>query len=290
MKVNLVYDVTNFVLKQGNIIDKLRIAAADYNVPSELKDEILKYLKAIINEDGGVPFEVQPGVPSAVKTTAEVLTLLLKLNWGTPELIDMMVQFIVSRQKSDGGFAETLNLNSYIEDRYGATEGREWYPVGKSITWLTGKALEALCLAKYADDERLRRARDFLIYSQNEDGHWPDYKELDVSDPLGTGNILPALVAMEVGPGNKVYEGARAALYQHLKHAIEEKNLFDMVDLIAIAPPKNKHETQIFKDAIPLLLETQRNDGGWSGIGMKKSDPELSAYLAMVVAICGEYA
>ncbi len=290
MKVNLVYDVTDFVLKNGNIIDKMRIAAAGYDVPSDLKDETLNYLKAIINEDGGLPFELQPGAPSSVKTTAEVLTLLIRLEWGSSDLIEIMSRFLVSRQKSDGGFAETLNLNSYIEDRYGATEGREWYPVGKSITWLTGKALEALVLAKYDDAERLRRARDFLIYSQNEDGHWPDYKDLDVSDPLGTGNILPALVAMDIGPGNKTYENARAALYQHLKHAVDEKNIFDLVDLVAIVPPKNEHEKKIFERAIPILLETQHNDGGWCAIGMKKSNPELTAQLAMVIAICGEYA
>ena len=93
-----------------------------------------------------------------------------------------MATFLVSRQKQDGGFGEALNLDSYIEDKYGITEGREWYPVGKSITWLTGKCLEALVLSNYDDQERIRRARDYLLYSQNEDGHWPDFKDSKESD------------------------------------------------------------------------------------------------------------
>ncbi len=289
MKVNLAYDVKSFVLEHGSIIDKLRLAAAGFDLPSDVKEELIKYLRAIINDDGGVPFEVIPKAPSSVKTTAEILTLLINLGWDIGDLKDRMVKFLVSRQKSDGGFAETLNLNSYIEDRFGAPDGREWYPVGKSITWLTGKALEALCLAKYDDEERLRRARDFLVYSQNEDGHWPDYKDHKESDPLGTGNILPALIAVGLASDHKTYKNARAALFQHLKSSVEEKSMYDMIDLLAVAPPQTKQEKQVFKDAINLIIESQRNDGGWCVIGSKKSNPDLTAQLALVVKKCSKY-
>jgi len=288
LKVNLVYDVKSFVLENGNVLDKLRIAAAGYEIPEETTRELIAIVRAIMNEDGGVPFDVKPGAPSSAKTTAEILTLLIQLGWDVGNLVDRMVKFLVSRQKNDGGFAETMNLNSYIEDKFGATEGREWYPVGKSITWLTGKALEALCLAKYEDEERLRRARDFLLYNQYEDGHWPDYVGHAESDPLGTGNILPALRAVGVSEDNEVYVNGRAALFQHLKHSIESGFTFDMVDLAAVVPPKTDLEREIVVQGIELIVRTQRSDGGWCVVGSKKSNPDLSAQLALVVKRCAE--
>jgi squalene cyclase len=197
-----------------------------------------------------------------------------------------MADFLISRQKHDGGFAETLNLDHLIEDKYGVSMGREWYPVGKSVMWLTGKALEALCLASYKDEERLRRARDFLLYSQHEDGHWPDYKGQDISDPLGTGNILPALRAVGVPSDHKVYKNGRAALMQHLLESVEQSSTYDMVDLYAVRDATNGKEREVLDRGINLILNSQNSDGGWAPEGSKKSDPELSSLLAAVVNTC----
>ncbi len=284
--VNLLYDTKNYILRNGNIAEKLRITNAGFDVPSDTIESWIKELESLVNNDGGVPFDFQKGNPSSVKVTAEVLPLILKFEDQHSDLVKGMIQFLVSRQKNDGGFAETLNLDALIEDKYGSTWGRDWYPVGKSITWLTGKALEALCLAGYENTERLRRARDFLMYSQNEDGHWPDYIERDESDPLGTGNILPALREVDVPVDNKVYEDARAALLHHLASAVENKSVSDMVDLTAVGPPKNDKEREVLRKGMDLISKTQNEDGGWSLMGSKKSDPELSSLLAYVANKC----
>ncbi len=287
--VNLVYDVQSFVLKTGNVLDKLRLAAAGYELPAEVLQEMLSTLRAIVNDNGGVPFDVRPGAPSAVKTTAEVLMQLVELDEDVSDLTSRMMQFLVSRQKRDGGFSETLNLDPFIEDKFGDGEGRQWYPVGKSITWLTGKALEALCRAGYVNQERIRKARDFLLYSQYEDGNWPDYKGQKESDPLGTGNILPALLAAGVDKNNEVYRNGRAALYQHLKRSVEAGYTYDMVDLIAVIPPESDPEREVIKRGVELIVRTQRNDGGWCLYGSTKSNPDLSAQLALAVARCSPY-
>jgi squalene cyclase len=201
-----------------------------------------------------------------------------------------MVKFLISRQKNDGGFSESLKLDPYIEDKWGGGIGRAHYPVAKSVTWLTGKALEALCLVEYDDDERLKRARDFLLYNQYEDGHWPDYIGGEESDPLGTGNILLGLKAMGINSDNKVYQDGRAALLQHLKDAVETKSTFDMMDLTAVGKPKTELEEEVLRSGVELIIESQNEDGGWSPLGSKKSDPELSSILSFIAMKLDKFA
>ena len=284
--IELHYNLEEFILTNGSIADKLRLLSAGYDIESQLQEETLDQLGNTLNPDGGVPFNMAPGNPSSVKETAEILSMIHKYKDSHQHLVQQMIGFLVARQKNNGGFAETLNLNDLIEDKWGTTTGREWYPVGKSITWLTGKALDALCLYGYDDEERLRRARDFLLYSQHEDGNWPDFKGQNISDPLTTGNILPALKAIGVNSNNKVYKDGRAALLQRLKESVKTELTCDMVDLHSVVPPNTKKEQELVKNGIGLIVSSQNPDGGWRIMGAKKSDPELSSILALVVSKC----
>jgi len=280
------YDLQTYLMSNGTLADRLRMLSAGFDVSREQTEQLLGTLEELLNKDGGIPFGLKPGHPSSVKETAEVLMLLKSFTTSHSRLIGKMVHFLVSRQKRDGGFAEALNLDHIIEDKYGGTVGRDWYPVGKSITWLTGKALEALCSVAYEDGNRVRKARDFLTHLQNEDGHWPDFKGQNESDPLATGNILPALVAAGIDSQNKVYNDGRAALMQHLKRSLEQKSTQDMVDLVAVCAPKSELEREVIRKGIELVLTTQNKDGGWSQMGSKKSDPELTSLLAFAIKKC----
>ncbi len=288
-RIELHYNLQEFILNNGSIADKLRLHSAGYEMESRHQEEALDQLGNTLNPDGGIPFNMASGNPSSVKETAEILLLIHKYKNSHQDFIQQMIGFLVARQKNDGGFAETLNLNDMIEDKWGTTTGREWYPVGKSITWLTGKALDALCLVGYDDEERLRRARDFLLYSQHEDGHWPDFKGQNISDPLGTGNILPALKAIGVNSNNKVYKDGRAALLQRLKASVKNKLTCDMVDLLSVGKPGTEKERELVKNAVGLVVSSQNPDGGWRIMGAKKSDPELSSILAFVVSRCSAH-
>jgi len=280
------YDTQSYLMGNGSVADKLRTLSAGHEMPKEGVEKLFSQLENLLNKDGGLPFNLRAGNPSSVKETCEVLTLLKPFKSTYASLVDRMVRFLVSRQKKDGGFAEALNLDLLIEAKYGGTGGRDWYPVGKSITWLTGKALEALCDVGYEDQSRLRKARDYLMGLQNEDGHWPDFKGHNESDPLGTGNILPALIAMGIDSENRIYSGGRAALMQHLKTSMEQKFTHDMVDLVAVWAPKSEQERNIIRKGIELVLSTQSKDGGWCQMGIKKSDPELTSLLVYAVMKC----
>ncbi|MFX1560397.1 MAG: prenyltransferase/squalene oxidase repeat-containing protein [Promethearchaeota archaeon] len=289
MGINLLYDHRNYLLKNGNIADRLRLASAGNDLSKEQFEELMNEVKRLQNRDGGMPFGVQRGNPSSVKETAEILALISRNKSQWPEVIDAMIKFLLSRQKNDGGFSETLKLDPHIEDKWGGI-GRTWYPVAKSITWLTGKALEALCLAECQDEERLKRARDFLLYNQYEDGHWPDYIGREESDPVGTGNILLGLKAVGINSDNKIYENGRAALLQHLKDSVENRSTFDMADLTAVGKPKNELEQTVIRKGLELIIQSQNEDGGWAPLGSKKSDPELSSILTFVAKKVNKFA
>ena len=282
MGTNLHYDLENYLLSNGNVADKLRLASAGFEIPSGLIDELMIEVKQLLNNDGGIPFGVTSGSPSSVKETAEILALIAQYKSEWPEVIEKMTKFLISRQKNDGGFGESLKINPYLEDKFGSI-GRDWYPVAKSVTWLTGKALEALSLVEHGTEERLRRARDFLLNSQYEDGNWPDYIGQETSDPLATGNILRSLKAVSVSSDSKVIEDGKAALYQHLKDSIENKSTFDMADLLAVGSPKTDLEKEVIRNGIELIVQSQNKDGGWAPIGTKKSNPELSSILSFVL-------
>ncbi len=274
------YDFQSFLLSNGNITDKLRLITTGYKIPSDLKEQVMEDLMRIMNANGGIPFGFKRSVPSSTKKTAELLSLISTFQSEYEDTVKKMIGFIVSRQKNDGGFTESLKLNPYIEDKWGGV-GRDWYPVGKSITWLTGKALEALCLVNFEVSERLERARDFLLHTQYEDGNWPDFKDQNISDPLATGNILLGLYAIGVESDNKIIVDARAALLQHLSDSLESDYIFDLVDVTAIGKPQTEKEKEIIRNGIELIVSSQQEDGGWAPLGSKKSDPELSSVLLL---------
>ena len=274
------YDFQSFLVSNGNITDKLRLISTGYKIPSDLKEQVMEDLMSIMNANGGIPFDFKRSVPSSTKKTAELLNLISAFQSEYEDTVKKMIGFLISRQKNDGGFTESLKLDPYIEDKWGGV-GRDWYPVGKSITWLTGKALEALCLVNFEDSERLERARDFLLHTQYEDGNWPDFKDQNISDPLATGNILHGLYAIGVESNNKIIVDARAALLQHLSDSLESECIFDLVDVTAIGKPQTEKEKEIIRNGIELIVSSQQEDGGWAPLGSKKSDPELSSVLLL---------
>ena len=280
MGKELHYDFQSFLLSKGNIADKLRLITTGYKIPSDLKEQVMNDLISIMNANGGIPFGFKRSAPSSTKKTAELLSLVSTFKSEYEDVVKKMIGFLVSRQKNDGGFGESLKLDPHIEDKWGSIS-RDWYPVGISITWLTGKALEALCLVNFEDTERLLRARDFLLHSQYEDGNWPDYKDQKISDPLGTGNILLGLQAVGVDSDNKVIVDGRAALLQHLSDCLEAACIFDLADVTAIGKPQTEKEKEIIHNGVELIVTSQKEDGGWAPIGAQKSDPELSSILLL---------
>ncbi len=276
-------DPVEYVKEHGNLIDKARIIfSLDIN-DQDFIDEIVGEIEEILNPEGGVPFDFEEENPSCLKDTAELLTPLSKIVPDRRDLIEKMASFIADRQKADGGFAEVKGLDDYIEMKWGAINGRDWYPVGKSITWLTGKAIEALISANYNNEKRIKRGIEFLKKLQHNSGHWPDTADHEEPDPLATGNIINAFKKAGLDK-EEAYIKGRNALIKSIEEAMKkEEFLWDLVDIAYIDKPLNKEEEKIIKKAVKLIIELQNEDGGWKPVWMKQSDPELTALLVQAV-------
>jgi hypothetical protein len=62
-----------------------------------------------------------------------------------------------------------------------------------------------------------------------------------------------------------------------------------MADLPAMGKPESKIESEMIREGVQFIVDSQQQDGGWSPPGTKKSDPELSSKMAHVVKRCEEY-
>ena len=92
-KTNLLYDIQSLVIEKGKISDKMRLISAGFDIPANSVNNILEELRGVLNEDGGVPFDMVRGNPSSVKETSEMLPLLLDFKETHPDLIDKMIDF-----------------------------------------------------------------------------------------------------------------------------------------------------------------------------------------------------
>ncbi len=110
------YEHRNYLLKNGNIADKLRLATSGNDLSDEQIAELMDEVKQVQNKDGGIPFGVQPGNPSSVKETSEILALIsiCKQNWT--DIIDEMVKHGIIVVLSHMGAINTNGIMDYMDE------------------------------------------------------------------------------------------------------------------------------------------------------------------------------
>jgi hypothetical protein len=59
-----------------------------------------------------------------------------------------------------------------------------------------------------------------------------------------------------------------------------------MVDLSAIDTVSSDIEQEVVNKGIELVIKSQNKDGGWTDLGMKKSNPELTSLLVFALKTC----
>ncbi|MFX1266038.1 MAG: hypothetical protein ACFFH0_11700 [Promethearchaeota archaeon] len=85
------YDLQSYIVKHGNIADKMRLISAGYRLPEDIVNTTLNALERVLNRDGGVPIDLMRGNPSSVKETAEMLPLLGSFKKTHRQLIQKML-------------------------------------------------------------------------------------------------------------------------------------------------------------------------------------------------------
>jgi len=262
------YDAVSYVLKNGNQYHKLKMLMI-LGGKREDCQKLMVELESMQNHDGGWSWQLETGRPSGVSQTARTLELLLKTGEDKhSETVKRAVQFLLQRQNPDGGWSENPQLEGIILKEH------NWISTRYS-GFQTADAILALADAGYENDDRVRKAIEFLRRAQNEEGGWPSYVGPDYpyegSDVASTDHIVLAFLRLGEPKNSDVLRNAVKALLKHRNDwdspidSATALNVFLMLDYPL--------EHEYVKEHVKNLVETQKLDGGWNWFDDLPSNP-----------------
>lgn len=154
----------NFIYSNGTPIEIARLDSILKRNPSN----VLGSIEAFQNNDGGFPYNMEPGNISALNTTEFVLVWLHDLALLDSEVGRQTFRFILSMQHQDGTWDETDEILSYDPPPWMVphNEYAIAFTTANSAFWLGVKGLKT---------EPFFRACTFLKSSQNESGKFPGF-------------------------------------------------------------------------------------------------------------------
>jgi prenyltransferase beta subunit len=159
------------------------------SIDDESIQKMMKKIESCQRNDGGFQLETK-GTSSSVIETAIAVDFLLDI--GKPrdsKVIAKAVDFLLSWQREDGGFAESPNVKHPVDwdDRY-------IYEKRISTPHVTAWVLRALFKARFPkESSAVDKALQYLAMHQKEDGGWSHFKSEKKSCPYLTGLILITL-------------------------------------------------------------------------------------------------
>jgi len=200
------------------------------------------------NEDGGFPYQMVPGRPSAVTSTASALQWLHDLRLLRSSQVERAGAYLLTVQRPDGTWEESPALIKYDPPplaRPGHAAGRAYCT-----------ALGAYWLARLLGPRHDSVLRAFQVLRASRDGGWPE------DEPLQVTVLAAAVSAMVEGPRATITSAGLEALGRLAPEAWSADRL---VDLIAGLYAAGFDASELLAAwAIRRLTGLQRDDGGWS--------------------------
>jgi hypothetical protein len=168
----------DFIYSNGTPIEIARLDSILKRTPSN----VLGIIQTLQNEDGGFPYNMEPGNPSTLTTTEFVLEWLHDLALLDSEMGTKAFQFILSMQHQDGTWDEPDKILSYDPPPWMAPHNKYAiaFTTANSAFWLGVKGLKT---------EPFHRACTFLESSQDKSGKFLGF--------IHTTWISTAVLAME---------------------------------------------------------------------------------------------
>jgi hypothetical protein len=258
---------TAFVRDNGDELELARLAGL---LGRERPDpRAMRTLSTRQNEDGGFPYQMIPGRPSAVISTSSALQWLQDLRLLRTSQTERALAYLLTVQRPDGSWDESPALVKYDPPplaRPGHTAGRNM---------VTGIA--ALWIARLlgAAHESARRAAAYLRTSR--DGEWP------ADEPVQVSVAVTAACAAIDGAASPVAAAGLQVLARIQAEAWSADRLIDL-SIALYGAGLGAGETLVHA-ALRRVVELQRGDGGWtSEYGMDREvDLALRALSALLV-------
>lgn len=258
---------TAFVRDNGDELELARLAGL---LGRERPDpRVLRALSTRQNEDGGFPYLMIPGRPSAVTATSTALQWMQDLRLLRASHTERAVAYLLMVQRPDGAWDESPALVKYDPPPL-ARPGH-----AASRLYVTGVASLWLARLLGGRHESVRRATAYLRVTR--DGAWPD------DEPVQVSVAVTAACAAVDGLRSPV---AAAGLEVLGRVSPESWSVDRLVDLtVALYGAGFGSEEPLVRSTLRRVAGMQRDDGGWrSEYG---TDREVDLALRALNALLG---
>ena len=256
-----------FVRDNGDELELARLAGL---LGRERPDpRALRTLSTRQNEDGGFPYQMISGRPSAVVSSSSTLQWLEDLHLLRSSQTERALAYLLTVQRPDGSWDESPALVKYDPPPL----ARPGHPAGRNM--VTG--ITALWIARLlgVGHESTRRAAAYLRTSR--DAEWP------ADEPIQVGVAVTAACAAIDGASSPV---AAAGLQVLGRIPAESWSGDRLIDLgLALRGAGLGADHPLVTDALGRVVAIQRGDGGWtSEYGI---DREVDLALRALSALLG---
>ena len=200
------------------------------------------------NEDGGFPYQMIPGRPSAVTSTATALLWLQDLRLSGSSQAERAAAFLLTVQRPDGTWEESPALVKYDPPpltRPGHGAGRAYCT-----------ALAAFWLARLLGPRHDSVQRAFATLRASRETGWPE------DEPVQIAALVTALCAVVEGPNVAITTAGMEALGRLAPEAWSADRLVDLLGALHAAG--YPAEEPLAAWGLRRVLGLQREDGGWS--------------------------
>jgi hypothetical protein len=238
------------------------------------KADLVAEITALQNDDGSFAGASGPGKPGSVPVTASRTDLLHRA--AETQTAKKAAEWLVGRQREDGGFCENAALASTLKPEW------EWFSTEHAVTWITGEAMAALA-AVGGFGPNVTRARNLLLRARNRDGGWPGQVAADYPDrtDLWTVNgVVQGLIAAGIAPNHDAFAGLAGALSRQQdrwRNPIENP----LPAFLALGRRGADADVQA---CLKVLAGSQNKDGGWPYLAGGESHPDPTTAAVALLA------
>jgi hypothetical protein len=235
-----------FVRDNGDELELARLAGL---LGRERPDpRAMRTLATRQNEDGGFPYQMIPGRPSAVTSTSNALQWLQDLHLLRSSQTERALAYLLTVQRPDGSWDESPALVKYDPPPL----ARPGHSAGRNM--VTGIAAWWIARLLGAGHESARRAAAYLRASR--DGEWP------ADEPVQVSVVVTAACAAIDGPSSPVAAAGLQVLGRVQAEAWSADRLIDLGNALHGAGLGPEHT--LVDEALHRMVELQRGDGGWT--------------------------
>lgn len=247
-----------YIEENGDEVERARLAGLLGRVRPEPK--IVRTLSIRQNEDGGYPYGMIPGRPSAIISTATGLQWMSELRLTSAGFVDRAVAYLLSVQRPEGAWEETPAVIKYDPPAHvrPGQSGARTYCTALVTYWLAR-------LAGPGHDAVVRGAAHLRAQR---------FTAAPASEPVATAVLVTAALALVDGVSAPIVSAGANALSLIPADTWTADELVDLLGAFYGAQFAADHP--LVAGGVHRLRAKQRVDGGWASGQSVDRDVDLS--------------